>query len=112
LEKQSGLKNFREEKFCALFTTGRLSAENWNTTDAQVDFYYLKGIVEGILQKLGFMDRNLSLEESKSKVFPQSLTYVLGEKVIAEVSVVSKSLLESFDIKNAVYILICSGTRY
>jgi phenylalanyl-tRNA synthetase beta chain len=104
LEKQSGLKNFREEKFCALFTTGRLSAENWNTTDAQVDFYYLKGIVEGILQKLGFMDRNLSLEESKSKVFPQSLTYVLGEKVIAEVSVVSKSLLESFDIKNAVYI--------
>ena len=102
--KGSGLKNYNEEKRLAIFMTGRLEDENWNTGNAKADFYALKGIIESILNRLGIDRANITLEESSNSNFSYSLDYKVSGKGLLSVSEADKKLLKQFDIKQPVYI--------
>jgi len=100
----SGVSNYFEEKHLALFNIGRLHSENWNTSDATVDFYYTKGLVESILHRLNIDRTRLTIVESNSDDFAYSLDYIVNDKVLVQVAEASKKLLKQFDIKQQVYI--------
>ena len=64
--KQSDLKLFEfgktykainekriEAKKLSLYITGNLSKKNWNSNKVKSDYYYTKGIVKSILERLG-----------------------------------------------------------
>ena len=102
--KETGVKNYFEEKHLALFTTGKMETENWNSSDAKADFYVAKGVAESILKRLGIDRRNMTMIESSSDDFAYSLDYIVNDKVVVTVSEVSKKLLKSFDIKQGVYV--------
>ena len=100
----SGVSNYFEEKHLALFNTGRLHSENWNTSDDSVDFYYTKGLVESILHRLNIDRKRLTIAEGNSDNFAYSLDYLVNDKVLVQVAEASKKLLKQFDIKQQVYI--------
>ena len=102
--KGTGVGNYFEEKHLALFTTGRLQPENWNSDNHKADFYALKGIVESILRRLGIDRKNLTLTESNSDDFAYSYNYLLNDDILVTVAQADKKLLKSFDIKQPVYL--------
>jgi len=102
--KGTGVSNYFEEKHLALFTTGRMNLENWNTENRKADFYTVKGNVESMFTRLG-IDRNiLTLQESSSDDFAYSLDYLAEGHLLVSVAEVSKKLLSQFDIKQPVYV--------
>ncbi len=102
--KGTGVKNYFEEKHLAIFTTGKMEAENWNSSHANADFYMAKGVVESILKRLGIDRRNMTMVESSTDDFAYCLDYIVNDKVVVKVGEVSKKLLKSFDIKQGVYV--------
>ncbi len=102
--KGTGLENYSEQKRLALFSTGRLEAENWNSRTDKADFYTLKGIVESILNRLGIDRKNISLEENNDNNFAYTLDYKVQDDILVSVGEADKKLLKQFDIKQTVYV--------
>lgn len=100
--KIGGLEKYHEEKHLSLFTTGNLWPENWNNDTRKVDFYYLKGIVEGIFSKMGINRSGLDVREISSNNYSYGLEFLKGGTTIATVTGLSKKLLQVFDIDHEV----------
>ena len=91
----------REEfKHLCLFVTGNKTIERWNSTSSPSDFFYLKGVVETILERLG-LNRLLS-KPVNSEYFSEGVSLTLGKKKIADYGIVRKSILKSFGISQEV----------
>jgi phenylalanyl-tRNA synthetase beta chain len=89
-----------ETKHLSLFITGKKQEENWNAKNNSVDFYLLKGFVEGVLNRLGIA---FKMTENNSAVFSQALAYTCNKKAAVEFGSVSKAVLKLMDIKQEVY---------
>ena len=94
-------QKYIEEEHLFLAVTGKQLPVNWNTSSKDVDFYYLKGIVETVLQKLGV--KYSSIEEGKENFYEYSLTYFIGRNKIALIGKVDTSILRKSDIKQEVF---------
>ena len=90
-----------EKKHLQILVTGRISYENWNSKNHDVDFYFIKKIVESVLSKLGI---NKFDSISKSG-FGRSLsvTYSLGHKKLVSFGKVSNEICNYFDISQDVF---------
>ena len=90
-----------EKKHLQILVTGRISSENWNSKNHDVDFYFIKKIVESVLSKLGI---NKFDSISKSG-FGRSLsvTYSLGHKKLVSFGKVSNKICNYFDISKDVF---------
>ena len=90
-----------EKKHLQILVTGRISSENWNSKNHDVDFYFIKKIVESVLSKLGI---NKFDSISKSG-FGRSLsvTYSLGHKKLVSFGKVSNEICNYFDISKDVF---------
>ena len=90
-----------EKKHLQILVTGRISSENWNSKNHDVDFYFIKKIVESVLSKLGI---NKFDSISKSG-FGRSLsvTYSLGHKKLVSFGKVSNEICNYFDISQDVF---------
>lgn len=89
-----------ENKHLALFVSGKRAAESWNSTPGNGSFFYFKGIVEGIFEKLGI--QNLSVKSGKSDVFSEALQLNSKKAKLVEFGTVRKSILKKFDIEQEV----------
>ena len=90
-----------ETKHLSLFITGRKLEESWNVKNDLVNFYTMKGFVEGILERLGIND--LKLTEYSGDLFSAGLSFNRNKKSLVEFGAVSKSILKSMDIKQEVF---------
>ena len=90
-----------EKKHLQILVTGRISSENWNSKNHDVDFYFIKKLVESVLSKLGI---NKFDSISKSG-FGRSLsvTYSLGHKKLVSFGKVSNEICNYFDISKDVF---------
>ena len=89
-----------EDKHLSLFVTGNISEERWNTVVTPSDFFYIKGTVETILQRLGL--NRLKSSPIKSDVFSEGMSFSLGKKNIVDFGLVKKSVLKHFGISQNV----------
>ncbi len=103
-QRGTGVKNYFEEKHLALFITGKMNPENWNSDNTAADFYVTKGFAESIIKRLGIDRKKIAMLESTSDDFAYSFNYVINDNVIISVGEVSKKLLKAFDIKQRVYV--------
>ena len=85
-----------EDKHLSLFVTGNISEERWNTSATPSNFFYLKGTLETILQRLGL--NRLKSSPIKSDVFSEGMSFSLGKKNIVDFGLVKKSVLKHFGI--------------
>ncbi|MCW3104664.1 MAG: phenylalanyl-tRNA synthetase, beta subunit [Bacteroidetes bacterium] len=91
---------YLEAKHLSVFITGRKQEESWNAKNDTVNFYTLKGVVKGILERLGI---EVKMGESSSDAFSQGLSFSWNKKTIVEFGALTKSILKSIDIRQEVF---------
>lgn len=89
-----------ETKHLSLFITGRKQEESWNAKNDAVSFYTLKGIVQGILGRLGIETK---MSETDSEIYSSGLSLSWNKKTLVEFGSVTKAMLRSMDIKQEVF---------
>lgn len=92
---------FRETENLCLVVTGNKNEDNWKQKKVPVDFYYLKGIVEKLVQLLG-IDAG-SPEGREDRRLTNHIVYQFNGQLIAGLGEVKRTLLEKFGIKQDVY---------
>ncbi|HLV39172.1 phenylalanine--tRNA ligase subunit beta [Xanthomarina sp.] len=93
-------ENRAEHKHLSLFVTGSKQAERWNADSRPTNFFYLKGMVHSVLQRLGFTDVNVS--PFNADVLSEGLIFSIGKQQVVEFGLVKKSVLKYFGISQDV----------
>ena len=93
-------ESYTERKQLAILVSGREVRENWLEPKSETNFYYLKGYVQLLLDRLGFTFVEKSLVDNR---FADAIELLVGEKVMARIGKVSSQLLKSFDIEQDCY---------
>ena len=96
-----GVGKYTENEHLCLFVTGNVSDASWNVKGKAADIYYLKGIIEALVSLTGVKEYRWSA--SASDKMKSSLILKAGDNVIADIGVVSRKVLGSFDIKQDVF---------
>jgi phenylalanyl-tRNA synthetase beta chain len=91
---------YDEQKHLALFVSGNRRNDRWNVPQKDADFFYLKGIVNTLLERLGI--QKLKTTPSKNDVFSEGITLSLGKTKLVDFGVVDRSVLKEFGIKQEV----------
>ncbi|WP_457610461.1 phenylalanine--tRNA ligase subunit beta [Lutibacter sp.] len=91
---------YSEQKHLTLFITGKRTKDGWNITQKKSDFFYLKGIVTALLQRLGVQKTKTTL--TKNDVFSEGITLSLGKTKLVDLGVVKYTILKEFGIKQEV----------
>lgn len=91
---------YTENKHLSLLITGNRTTESWTNTTKQSDFFYLKGIIEQLLSRLGVV--KLKASPIKSDMLSEGLAFSLGKTKLVEFGVVKRTILKSFNISQEV----------
>ena len=88
-----------EDKHLTLSITGNRTKESWNTTTNNSNFFYLKGVITTLLERLGISAKSTP---TKNDTFSEGLTFKLGKTKLVDFGVVKKAVLKEFGIKQEV----------
>ena len=91
---------YQEQKQLTLFVTGNTTKESWNVASKPSNFFYLKGVLVSLFERLGIV--NLKHSPIKNDVFSEGITLSLGKTKLVELGVVRKPILKEFGIKQEV----------
>ncbi|WOD43466.1 phenylalanine--tRNA ligase subunit beta [Hwangdonia lutea] len=89
-----------ENKHLTLFATGNKNKESWYDASKKSDFFFLKGSITSILERLGISRYNET--PVKNDVFSEGLSLNLGKTKLVDFGLVKKSILKHFDISQEV----------
>ena len=91
---------YTENKHLTLFATGNRTNESWMGTHQKTDFFYFKGMVEGILGRLGAT--KLKAAPIKTDVLSEGVSLSLGKLKLVSFGIVKRTILKAFDIDQEV----------
>jgi phenylalanyl-tRNA synthetase beta chain len=91
---------YQEDKHLTLFATGNRTKDSWKTSVINSDFFYLKGVITAIFDRLGI--QKLKAAPVNNDVFSEGITLGLGKIKLVEFGVVKPSILKKFGIKQEV----------
>lgn len=90
-----------ESKHLTLFASGNQNPESWNSNTSQKsDYFFLKGTVISVLERLGITRFNES--PIKNDVFSEGVSLSLGKMKLVDLGLVTKKVLKHFDISQEV----------
>ena len=92
-----------ERKRLSVFMTGQMNEAHWNTTQKPSDFFYFKGFIEAILNKIAIQDIKFKPLDQMNDIFSEGLSVFKGQDLIANIGVLKKSITKYFDIKQTVF---------
>lgn len=95
-------KGYQESANLSIWLTGAKNAENWTDSNESNTFYTLKGIVDGILNKLG-INKNPMLVELSNDLFEDGYQIKIANKAIAEIGWIKPEICKAFGVKSQVY---------
>lgn len=84
----------------SLYLTGHFHEPSWYQASSSVDFYYLKGIVQNLLNASGVKEWELS--EETPEEFAYNLSYYTADHWLVDFGSVTPKILKSFDIEQEV----------
>lgn len=90
-----------EKKHLSLFVTGMKSEGDWTQQNAKGDFFFGKGIVISILEKLGL--GGCTEEEMASNIFSEGIRVSRNKEILLEMGIVNKSLCTKLDVDQEVF---------
>ncbi|PHR69406.1 MAG: phenylalanine--tRNA ligase subunit beta [Lutibacter sp.] len=91
---------YSEQKHLSLFISGNRVKDSWSVINKSSDFFYLKGVVQTILGRLGISKMKTS--PTKNDVFSEGISFSLGKIKLVDFGVVNKPILKEFGIKQEV----------
>jgi phenylalanyl-tRNA synthetase beta chain len=89
-----------EFKHLTLFVTGNKTKENWYTPNQKGDFFFLKGILASILERLGISRYNE--KPTNNDLFSEGLELSLGKTKLIDFGLIKKPVLKHFNISQDV----------
>ncbi|MBW2961325.1 phenylalanine--tRNA ligase subunit beta [Mesonia aestuariivivens] len=89
-----------EHKHLSLLISGNRKAERWNSPAQKSDFFFAKGAIAAILEKLGI--ENLNFHPNTNSILAEGTSIISNKKKIVEFGVVTKAILKKFDIDQEV----------
>lgn len=93
--------NYVERNHLALAMTGKQSGGHWNKSDESTTFYHLKAVVDGVLQKLGIADFQVTDATDKELAF--GLNYEKNQQHLVSFGAVGKASLKQADVNGTVF---------
>lgn len=84
-----------------LWLSGNKHQSNWKTPETKTDFFYLKGIVTALLNRLGL--GKLKTSPIKNSIYNEGLELSLGKFSIVEFGNLKPEVLNAFGIQQEVY---------
>ncbi|MBR5084183.1 MAG: phenylalanine--tRNA ligase subunit beta [Prevotella sp.] len=106
-EKQNNdnpMRAYREEYHLALWVTGKRVTGSWAHPEEDSSYYELKAYVENILARMGVLKGMLVTKDSENDIFSQAMALEnRAGRVLVEMGVVNKALLNKAGIANPVY---------
>lgn len=105
----AGTGNYNENEHLCLYITGNKNNFSWKEKPAKTDIYFLKGVCQNIFNLCGLDKVEYSI--SKNKNLEASLTFSVNNETIAETGIISKNVLQKFDIKQPVIFADLSWKR-
>lgn len=100
-----GEEGFGEHQQLAIFVSGRKNQEQWNSVKENADYFYLKGIVQKVISKLGIDTPGITKVAVQTDHFTGQSYEILKRKIVKIVEV-NCSLLNKFDINSKVFYAI------
>ncbi len=104
-DKNRGIKNYHEEKHLTLWATGRLEPENWNAANHRADFFFVKGLLTAIFEKLGIDEDRLQIDDVQGGGFDYGLEFKKGEKTVAQTGALHTEIRKQTGVKNEIFVL-------
>lgn len=96
-----GYQDKREEyKHLAVFSTGSQAQDNWISSNKKSDFFFMKGSIIAILERLGISRFNEA--PTKNDLISEGISLGLGKTVLVDFGLVKKQVLKHFDINQDV----------
>lgn len=92
---------YYEEKRFSILVSGNIYAENQFGKTDKADFYYLKAVAEGLLQKLGITQ--FKTEDAAHENLQYGLNYLVGKKQLLCLGEVNTSTLKQFDLTQRLF---------
>ncbi|WP_411030952.1 phenylalanine--tRNA ligase subunit beta [Spongiimicrobium sp. 3-5] len=89
-----------ENKHLCLLISGNRFEDSWATETRKMDFFYLKAIVENILDRLGISETISSYIESN--IYSEGLTLTKNNKELVSLGPIDMGILKRFDLKQEV----------
>ena len=93
--------NKEEFKHLSVFVTGNKTEKRWNTNETAVDYFYLKGLVTAIFERLGI--QKLKSSPLANDVFSEGQQLSIGKHSLVEFGSLKTSTLKSFGISQSVF---------
>ncbi len=90
-----------EDKHLALFITGLKTEGNWTMNDSTSDFFFGKGIVSALLERLGLQDYTEDAVESD--LFSEGIALKRNKQILVELGIVKKKVTQYFDIEMEIF---------
>ena len=94
-------EGFDETDKLALYATGNLNEPHWNAASIHSDFFYLKGTVSSLLERVGI--KKFKEEPLESPAFAEGISLTYKKKQIGVLGWVNPTISSSFDIKDDVF---------
>ena len=85
----------------ALFITGNIDSLNWKSSKAKTDFFFTKGIVNSILNKLGIIKYKETI--SKNNIFEYGQNLLIKENSLVEYGLINSDIIKYFSIDQNIF---------
>ncbi|OUR90871.1 phenylalanine--tRNA ligase subunit beta [Flavobacteriales bacterium 34_180_T64] len=85
-----------EHKHMSIFVTGNKNDERWNAPSHRSDFFYLKGVITAVLERLGLS--RFKVSPIKNDVFSEGISLSIGKSKLVDFGLVNKKVLKHFGI--------------
>ncbi len=89
-----------ENKHLSIIISGNRTKENWKINQEPSDFFFLKGVVSSILERLGL--KSLRTTPIKNDLFSEGLSLSIGKTKLVDFGMVKKAILKHFSISQEV----------
>ena len=96
------LSGYEERKYLTLFLTGNINAEHWVNNQEKSSFFWCKGYVETILERLGLKDK-LQPNAVQLSIFSEGMNFTIANEEIVRFGKINSQLLALYDIKQDVF---------
>jgi len=93
-------KKFEEQKHLSLLVTGKRQSERWNSLKQDGDFFYFKGLIDGVLSRLGF--DSIDYAPVQNEFFSEGNQVSSEKNVLVEFGILKKKLTRHFEIEQEV----------
>lgn len=95
-------EGYTQRKKMSIWVSGKRNNENWNASTDSSDFYFLKGIVEAVLTKIGIY-KNPIQAALLNDIFEGGYNIAIAKKSVVDLGWIRKDILKQYDIKNDVF---------